>query len=357
MQIHPVEGIPYRFGLHTHSHIALLGWIYMGFTLLLAERYLPESRAAAFKCLFGFKQVCLLGMLFSFPVQGYAAVSITFSTLFVLGTYVFAWWVFRALGRNRTATACLLRWSLGFLALSSIGPYFLGYFMASGLGHLHWYNNAIYFYLHFLYNGFFFLALFALLLDLGGIQVRRVEATVLAAATALSFFLSVLWIQPPGIFYFLGGLGALAQFWVVIRWCIPLIPALGEVHGIYRWLLPGIVLKCGLQLLSAFPPVAAWAFQTQMFTIIGYIHWVMLVILTPLLFLLLFPNFPFRGVNLVWIGLYGIGCFWTEALLFGQGLWPGLAAALPLFPALFAGYGLVVLAAFGIAIPLVVYRE
>ena len=83
--------VNYRFIVHTHSHIALLGWVYMALTTLLYHLFLSRQEVGIrYKRIFWFTQFSLLGMLFSFPFQGYALFSIMFSTLFLLASYWFA---------------------------------------------------------------------------------------------------------------------------------------------------------------------------------------------------------------------------------------------------------------------------
>ena len=83
-------GINYRFLTHAHSHVAMLGWVYlMLFTLFV--HYFILNKTKVFYRLFWLTEFSVLGMMLSFPIQGYAAVSITFSTLHILSSYYFAY--------------------------------------------------------------------------------------------------------------------------------------------------------------------------------------------------------------------------------------------------------------------------
>lgn len=62
----------YRFMVHAHSHIALLGWVYTALTTLLCYCMLPSEVWIKYQRLFLVTQVTLIGMLFTFPFQGYA---------------------------------------------------------------------------------------------------------------------------------------------------------------------------------------------------------------------------------------------------------------------------------------------
>jgi len=76
--------VNYRFIVHTHSHIALLRLGNIALTTLLYHLFLNKDEAAKgnIEGFFWFTQICLLGMLLSFP-QGYALVSIVFRPFFI----------------------------------------------------------------------------------------------------------------------------------------------------------------------------------------------------------------------------------------------------------------------------------
>ncbi len=78
--------------LHAHSHVAMLGWLYLGLYGLVVCYFVPNEQAAPkfYTRLFWLTQISVLGMLFSFPFQGYGPVSIAFSTLHIFCAYAFA---------------------------------------------------------------------------------------------------------------------------------------------------------------------------------------------------------------------------------------------------------------------------
>ena len=86
----------YRFLVHAHSHTALLGWVYTALMILIYKLYL-NSRVIEKKYirLFWCTQGTIIGMLVTFPFTGYALLSIVFSTLFLILSYVFAFFVFK----------------------------------------------------------------------------------------------------------------------------------------------------------------------------------------------------------------------------------------------------------------------
>src|SRR5690606_35939766 len=99
--------------------------------------------------LFWVTQCAVVGMLFSFPFQGYAAVSITFSTLHIFCSYFFAYLIFKHHKTDNKVTNSLLKMALVFMLLSTIGVWCLGP-AVSMLGQASaFYQIAIQFFLHF----------------------------------------------------------------------------------------------------------------------------------------------------------------------------------------------------------------
>src|SRR5690606_18032758 len=77
----------FSYLLHAHSHTMLLGWLLGSLVLLIYRQWnieMPKTHKGIFYAMI----LCVVGMLLSFPFQGYAAVSITFSTLHLWLSYV-----------------------------------------------------------------------------------------------------------------------------------------------------------------------------------------------------------------------------------------------------------------------------
>ncbi|MGB7843079.1 MAG: hypothetical protein WBL21_09825 [Salinimicrobium sp.] len=335
----------FRYVVHGHSHIALLGWVYLSLTTLIYKMYLSEEKyAAAYKRIFWFTQLTLLGMLFTFPFTGYAMFSITFSTLFLFASYLMAWFILKrtpARHRNRNSFKCI-KASLWYLVISSIGPWAVGGVMAT-LGKTSiWYKMSIYFYLHFQYNAWFIFALCGILLYF--LEQRNITPQkrhfqsffkLLNVAVVLSFFLSVLWVEPHWIFYVLAGTGAVLQlfafrkFFVMLKdlWKdkrLPFSPFQQNLLKIVGILLLGKIL---LQLLSGIPFFAELAF-TYINLVIGYLHWTFLGVVSISLFVFLETAGLYRISKPAFWVYFGAFCV-TEVLIFSKSIaiWLGL----PLF--------------------------
>ncbi|WP_137758981.1 hypothetical protein [Pontibacter sp. SGAir0037] len=343
----PVEVLNYRNLLHAHSHVALLGWLYCAFFAALLYAFPPETEKQrhSFNRQFYLTQVSVLGMLFSFPVQGYALFSITFSTLHILLSYWFAWSFWKhvkqndKLWRKYKLSLQFIAWALLFLVLSTIGPWALGPIMAKGMAGGKLYYSAIYFYLHFQYNGWFTFAVLGLLfwyLRSRGICYSKVWAkrvyTLMVLACVPAFALSVLWAKPGAIWFGIGGIAAVLQM-MALGYLLKLLWEVREelarelmpwVKGLFLLALLALSLKLVLQVASAVPYFADLAYNLRYF-IIGYLH------LSLIGFVSVFMLGFFVQLGLYRLGKYGkIGLvllllffFISEAFLFLQGtlLW------------------------------------
>ena len=78
----PIIGLNYKYLLHTHSHVALLGWMHLALVAALVKEFLPNE-VQKFNKILLLTIFTVLGMMLSFPFQGYAFISIFFSSLIV----------------------------------------------------------------------------------------------------------------------------------------------------------------------------------------------------------------------------------------------------------------------------------
>lgn len=326
----------YRFLVNTHSHIALLGWIYLAITTFLYKLYLNEPHLdSKYSRLFWFTWATLAGMLFTFPFVGYALLSIFCTTAFLLASYWFAWFFFKQAPANLKSGHAFqfIKAALWFMVISSLGPWALGIIMNTSGSESVWYRLSIYFYLHFQYNGWMTMVLIGLLffmlqktqLTVSALQVKYIF-WLLTLGIVLSFFLSTLWTEPGVLFYVLGGAGALSQLLALIMILLACRSSKTELTAELsrkQWSMLLLVtvlitVKLLLQLITTLPYFAELAASVLDFTI-GYLHWTFLGVVTIAIFMFLdyFKIYPIPKAGYV---PYLLGFFISEALIFYKGI-------------------------------------
>ncbi len=342
--------ITYRYVVHSHSHIALLGWVYMALTTLLYKLFLEgQGLEKGYRNLFLFTQLTLVGMLVTFPFTGYALFSIIFSTLFLFASYWFAWLFINntPLALKRTNSYRCIKAALIYLVISSIGPWALGGIMSTLGPTSDWYRIAIYYYLHFQYNGWMIMALFGILffvLEQNNIVLPKKTFKIFYWAVnlgiVLTFFLSVLFTKPGAFLFFISGLGGLLQLWalaMLFKLDRELNNPWGTIFSKFEFGLLKIsvfllAIKMILQLLTSLPFFANLATTVLDFTI-GYLHWTFLGVVSISLFLFM-DYFGMIRIPKNFIRLYLFGFLATEGIIFYKGIATWLR--LPLFDGYFA---------------------
>ncbi|NPA45683.1 MAG: hypothetical protein GXO24_00535 [Chlorobi bacterium] len=288
---HPLP-IKYAYWLHAHSHAAFLGWLHSGFMIFLAWAFLPDfMQSKAFRRLYAFMQLMVAGMLISFPLQGYKAVSITLLSLFLLGTYVWAWYFFRKNRFRETYPLAyvLARSAIIFMLISSLSPWALGPVMVFLGKQSIWYNLDVYFYLHFQYNGWFFMGMLSLLaylaeregkLRLSGATVKKINR-LLFAAVLLGYITNTLWTEPPYYFHALALVSVVLEAWG-LWWMYRILKPHFHLfvrdaweRYLFRLILLGLAGKIVFQFMASCPYFSHLAYTIRDF-IIGYLHWVFL---------------------------------------------------------------------------------
>ena len=109
--------------LNAHSHFAFAGWItqaIMTFIAVYIAEHSPSFSIKKYNCLLFANLLTAYGMLFSFPFEGYATISIIFSTLSIFASYAFAIIVWYDLNKITVKTiahywikaALIIRWHI-----------------------------------------------------------------------------------------------------------------------------------------------------------------------------------------------------------------------------------------------------
>lgn len=289
----PLPVVEQKHLLHGHSHFAFAGWV--GLALYISIIYLlkpSEKLLKQYNWLLVALQISSYGMLFTFPLMGYAAASIAFSSVTVLVSYVFAWITIKEIWR-RNEKHTESKWLITALlcnVVSSFGTFVLAFLMISKNLQQEWYFGSVYFFLHFQYNGWFLFtigALFISFLNQGmklnnDILINRIYYLLLIALVP-SWFLSLMWMRIPVWMYYAAVAGAVVQLAALVYF-IKLIAALRKkmlhnLHPISKlfWLVAGsaFVIKIILQAFSAIRQLNTYAFGLRPI-VIGFLHLVLL---------------------------------------------------------------------------------
>jgi hypothetical protein len=327
--------------LHAHSHFAFAGWlsqIIMVFIVqFLAENSLHINIKLYNKLLCA-NAITAYGMLATFPFQGYGLYSIIFSTLSVFASYFFiaiAWKDFNTLHKKQHIT----RWfkaGLFFLGLSSLGAFSLAYFMANHINGAAYYFGAVYFFLHFQYNGWFLFACFGLLfyqLEKNGFT--RVTAfskplfNILFFTCIPCYLLSVLWMDLSPVIRIIAAITAMIQLLGIIYILKLFVESkeifslkLDDVNKIFWFMaMMAFIIKLILQSFSVVPSLSAYAFGFRP-VVIGYLHLCFLGIFTFFILGNIFEYFHSIQKSIASRGAYIFvsGVILTESVLMLQGV-------------------------------------
>lgn len=272
-------------------------------------------------------------MLISFPLGGYRTFSIVLLSVFGLTSYVLSYRLLKDIKGNSVAHK-LIKYGIYYYLLSSLATWFLAGVMVT-LGKTDLYYNTVYFYLHFLYNGYFAFVLFGLLF-----HVFEKQQIIISKKNQYNFFiylniaclpayaLSVLWTDVSFVFNVVGFVASILQLislLFLIKITKQVLPQLNW-NSISKLLLKFAFIaysfKIVIQIASSFPFIVGKSIALKPFFIIGYLHLFTLAFMSVLILLILvelkiivFKN-SFSKLGIV---TFLIGVFITEMLLFTQG--------------------------------------
>ncbi|MEM1137880.1 MAG: hypothetical protein AAGI07_18745 [Bacteroidota bacterium] len=325
--------LPYLNWRHAHSHIMFLGWGFTGIVSLLFL-FMNQANVLQKKTLnisFWVMQTAILGMLYAFPRQGYSTMSITYSTIHLVGMGVFlvVWW--RIIDRSLLEKQVFLSlaWALFFLILSSIAPIALVIIKVKGLAGSPIYHLAVEWYLHFHYNGWFIFALLALYLNRfkPGFGNAHVTKTIfsLALGCILSFGTNTGEKLNTDLGFGLGILGNILQWYGMIllvnqTYKLTIITKNYLSRLLFGLFTFSIVIKFILQGIASIPPIARFAISSTSLTI-GYLHLIFLGGLTSFLMASAIENGwlkVFKHHQTILFAIWALGICGMVVILFAQ---------------------------------------
>ncbi|MDE3125718.1 MAG: hypothetical protein KGK14_09410 [Bacteroidota bacterium] len=328
-----------KYLLHAHSHFAFTGWVTMALMTLLVQYLTQHQNIHAFK---KYKQILWLnliaayGMLFTFPFEGYAALSITFSSISILDSYAFAYMYWKDLSKIewQSTTHSYFKIAVIFNALSSLGVFTLAYMMATKQTEQNYYLASVYFFLHFQYNGWFLFACLGLwnkFIEQSGASTNQLKwIFILFTASCIpNYFLSTPWISIPFIFHTLVVLAVVVQLFAWV-WMLSIVRTnnqqlFKQVPKFMKQVL-GIVaiafsIKLILQLGSAIPTLSTLTYGFRPI-VIGYLHLALLGVITLYIVVhnLLEKNLTNSKYLQMGISVFIIGIILNEFLLMVEGI-------------------------------------
>lgn len=325
--IAPLPGIEHRNLMHGHSHFAFGAWVSMSLFYLIIEEF--KLKIANINRWFTWYYIAILLSFCSFLLFGYNTYSLLsiVHILLPMGFLVFG--IFKSAAFIPKLPKMALSAGLIYLLVSQMGLLFLSYRMANPFGGQTTYLSALYFYLHFSYNGWFFFGILSLVL--GSIKannnlIRAVWILILTATPA--YLLSLLWLKIDFAYRLIAGVAAflqLAAFAYIIKtlWS-QIVKSIAVRITKFLWLLAlvAVATKFLLQTFSVFPIFETIAFAHRAI-VIGYIHLVLLGFVT----LFLIGDFILNGYwtisarsTRISLALIISGVLLNELVLFLQGL-------------------------------------
>lgn len=347
MLIVPVNFLEMDYLIHTHSYVSAAGWIYSAFFIAFLYIYGEKCKLNLknYGILFYITQGIITVLFISSLLQGSGIITGIFSAIFLFITYAFIYFAVKDTmplynsAPNYRVELKFFYAGLVFLFISSFGPWGMMLLRAQGLTETEAYTQAINFYYHFLFNGFFTFAIAGILT---GLLKEKQSVNLKQANTAFllmfissfpAVMLSLTGNSFPGIIKVLAVIAALLQ----LAGAFTFIKAVNEDSGgraglLYRVFITCFLLKFVMQALSAIPLFAKVDFYSRdLFT--GYIHLVLIGFITfGILYLfkrfgLFFAEGKLNGWGL-WLFLTGF--IFSELCLFINGL--RLMLAIPVIP-------------------------
>lgn len=334
------EFIPYNHLLHGHSHMAILGWTFLAVFILFINMNWDEIiyKGQAITIVFSTVFVTII-MFFAFLYEGYALYSIIFSTLHIGIEYWVIMFIFISLKTISTIPKIaqhFIKGSLFMLFISTLGPFSLGAIAAQGLRDSVLFDIAIYFYLHFQYNGWlylFLIGMFIALLKKKGITLRtsflQTSFWIYIISLFPGFFLSILWVDVGFIGIVFAVVGAIGQLLGVIIICIALFQVRSQFQQIfsrrmnrtYCFIFALLMSKSVMELGLLHLPFALLVYDSRS-VVIGYLHLMFLGFIS-IFILTLFQNMQLLQESSTWVqkgmSIFLAGFLLNEFVLFLSG--------------------------------------
>jgi hypothetical protein len=324
--------------LSAHSHFAFAGWAGLALITMFIYDVLPEtlSNKRIYQWVLASIEISGLGMAFLFPLFGYDHLTIAFSTLYIIGVVVFVPVFIKDIIKtpvNKNVKLLSIS-ALTSLMLSFLGTVGLMYIIISKSGGSLLYRDSIYTFLHFQYNGFFTLSVFALLINFiskKGIALNKNASgfsILLCLSIVPALFLALLWHNKT-VFYLLAAIGcffilmSLIYFYSFLKSIfVQHLFSFRLTRTFWIFSVVSFILKMLLQVGTVFPTLGNAVYGDRP-VIIGFLHLVFLGFITFFLLALFIENGYFNLKNKIVLfpfAIFSTGIIANEFLLMLQGL-------------------------------------
>lgn len=324
----------FRYLTHAHSHVAMLGWLYLMLYSFIIYRYLPNIRKI-YHSLFFITQLAVFGMLFSFPYQGYAVFSIIFSSLHFFASYFFVKLILKDLKPFKTIDKKFIRAALWFMIISTIGIWCLPVSIVLFGKDTAAYNIAIQTFLHFQFNGWFIFGVIGLFINYLTIQQPEKYSSLkkslgwLILSVIVTLALPISWFIKLPALNFINSLGVIFQligfYYLAIALKKPISSFLSSasryIKVLFYFIFLSLFIKVLFQTFSIVPEINEASIKLRSL-IIGFIHLLMLGVISGALLLFLSLEGVFNRKKLVariGLALFVLGFVLSELYLFLQG--------------------------------------
>ena len=358
--VHEVEIVAeYKNVLHAHSHVAIMGWVFMALFGSLLFAFTPDaSNRKLYHVLFWINQINCLVLIVNFWIHGYDIVSIVLSSIYILITYIFSVNILKDL-KNSNASGIakmLLKFCLFFLLISTIGILALGPVLMTlhGTEKVIWYYLLVQFYIHFQYNGWFIfgcLALFFSFYKNNSTENKVVLYPVygIAFATITTYCLSIFWGFPAyHIFLNISVASGFVQLFFTIqlfRLNKNIVKEIfyklkSGVKALFIISFSALIIKQLLQVIIIYPEMAHASFVLRNY-VIAYLHLTFLGVTTIFLLGYAWQNNALliqSKVAKIVIGIIVCSVFSIELLLsiMGSLSWAGISSGAIFYQLVFA---------------------
>ena len=326
--------------LQSHSHTSFLGWVIISlFVFIIFEYKIDLFRTKAGTNILFFILVLIVCIsAISFVMSGYSIISIVSLVMFLLVSYYGFYKVFKSFGiESKKAkfrvSVFYIKAAIVFYFISSISTWVLPVLIITSLKKSPFYFYNIYFYLHFLINGFItFTILSFFLKNLNITQKYGVEKKVnisfifLIIGTVLTYSGSLLWNKVPLLFNFVNFLGAFIIFIPIIfltRFVSEYLrSALFPEKILFNIAWISLIIKVCMQMSQSLPILAETSYLLKGQLIVGYMHLVTLGFISSFIISYAFRTGIFVNsfFNILSTVLFVISVLLTEITLFSHGI-------------------------------------